>query len=74
MGYEVAGAVGVKMAQPEDEVYVFAGDSTFQMLHSEIMTAIADAGKQSRSTLIDMEVIPKTMSDGYDSWWNVRVV
>ncbi|GHV79406.1 hypothetical protein AGMMS49944_11970 [Spirochaetia bacterium] len=25
------------------------------------------------STLIDLKVIPKTMTDGYNSWWNVGV-
>ena len=151
MGYEVAGGIGVKMAQPEDEVYIFVGDASFQMLHSEIMTAvqegvkvnilvfdncgfgcinnlqmnngvgslatefrrrdaqgkllgdlipvdyakiaegyglasyraktveelkaaIAEGRKQSRSVLIDLKVIPKTMTDGYESWWNVCAV
>jgi len=151
MGYEVAGALGVKMAQPEIEVYSFVGDGAFQMLHSELMTAlqerlkvnillfdncgygcinnlqmgngvgslatefryrdengallgdlipvdyakvaegygvkgytvrtfeelkaaIVDAKKQTRATLIDIKVIPKTMSDGYESWWNVCAV
>ena len=151
MGYEVAGGIGVKMAQPEDEVYIFVGDASFQMLHSEIMTAmqegikvnilvfdncgfgcinnlqmnngvgslatefryrdeggnllgnlipvdyakvaegyglasyqvktvdelkaaIADGKKQNRSVLIDLKVIPKTMTDGYESWWNVCAV
>jgi len=151
MGYEIAGALGVKMAQPEDEVYAFVGDGTFQMMHSEIMTAVQeqlkinillfdncgygcinnlqmnngvislatefryryeagallgdfipvdyakvaegyglksytvrtieelkaalkDAEKQTRATLIDIKAIPKTMSDGYDCWWNVCAV
>ncbi len=25
------------------------------------------------STLIEMKVLPKTMTDGYDSWWHVGV-
>lgn len=151
MGYEVAGALGVKLAQPESEVYTFVGDGAFQMLHSEIMTAVQegvkinillfgncgfgcinnlqmnngvgslatefryrdkdggllgglipvdyakiaegygiksytartieeleaalkDAKGQSASTLIDIKVIPKTMTDGYDCWWNVCAV
>jgi 3D-(3,5/4)-trihydroxycyclohexane-1,2-dione acylhydrolase (decyclizing) len=150
MGYEVAAALGVKMAAPDCEVYAFVGDASFQMLHSEIMTAmqervkinillfdncgfgcinnlqmnhgvgslatefryrdakgeikgdlipvdyakvasgyglktytartigelksaIADARRQSVSTLIDLKVIPKTMTDGYRTWWNVGV-
>jgi len=151
MGYEIAGGIGVRMAQPDDEVYIFVGDASFQMMHSEIMTAmqegikinilvfdncgfgcinnlqmnngigslatefryrdengkllgnlipvdyakvaegyglksyiartvdelkaaITDAKKQDRATLIDLKVIPKTMSDGYESWWNVCAV
>lgn len=38
MGYEVAAALGVKLAWPESEVYSMVGDGGFQMLHSEIMT------------------------------------
>lgn len=148
MGYEVAGALGVKLAEPEYEVYTVVGDASFQMLHSEIMTAmqekakinilvfdncgfgcinnlqmnngigsiatefryrdennqtkgnlipvsyakvaegyglktytvktivelkaaLEDAKQQDNSVLIDLKVIPKTMTDGYRSWWNV---
>lgn len=149
MGYEVAAALGVKMAEPENEVYTVVGDSSFQMLHSEIMTAVQerqkinilvfdncgfgcinnlqmnngigslatefryregnkpcgdlipvsyakiaegyglkaytvrtveeleaalrDAKGQVRSVLIDLKVLPKTMTDGYNSWWNVGI-
>ncbi|MDR0876905.1 MAG: 3D-(3,5/4)-trihydroxycyclohexane-1,2-dione acylhydrolase (decyclizing) [Treponema sp.] len=150
MGYEIGAALGVKMADSRNEVYTFVGDGSFQMLHSEIMTAmqervkinilvfdncgfgcinnlqmnngvgslatefryrdergeikgglipvdyamvakgyglktytvrtiaelkaaIADAKKQTVSTLIDLKVIPKTMTDVYNSWWNVGV-
>jgi len=34
---------------------------------------LEDAKKQEVSTLIDIKVLPKTMTDGYDSWWNVGV-
>lgn len=147
MGYEVAATLGVKFAEPEDEVYCVVGDSSFQMLHSEIMTimqerkkvnvlifdncgfgcinnlemnhgigslatefrytdgkkpcgdlipvdyakigegyglktytcrtieeleaALEDAKKQEIACLFDLKVIPKTMTDGYESWWNV---
>ncbi|MFP3669473.1 3D-(3,5/4)-trihydroxycyclohexane-1,2-dione acylhydrolase (decyclizing) [Priestia sp. SIMBA_032] len=144
MGYEVSGALGVKLAQPTKEVYALVGDGSFLMLHSELITAIQynqkinivlfdnsgfgcinnlqmdhgggsyfcefrthdnqilnidyaktaegygaktyrvntveqlkealeDAKKQEVSTLIDIKVLPKTMTDGYDSWWNVGV-
>ena len=147
MGYEVAATLGVKFAEPDNEVYAVVGDSSFQMLHSEIMTiqqekqkvnilvfdncgfgcinnlemnhgigslatefrytdgkkptgdlipvdyakvaegyglksytcrtiaeleaALEDAKKQTVACLFDLKVIPKTMTDGYESWWNV---
>jgi 3D-(3,5/4)-trihydroxycyclohexane-1,2-dione acylhydrolase (decyclizing) len=144
MGYEICGAVGVKIACPEREVYAMVGDGSFLMLHSELITslqmehkinvmlfdnagfgcinnlqmshgmgsfatefrygnkpdgdlmaidyakvaegygavsyrvktikeladALEDARLQKRSTLIDIKVLPKTMTDGYESWWN----
>jgi len=149
MGYEVAATLGVKFAEPDNEVYCVVGDSSFQMLHSEIMTiqqerkkvnilifdncgfgcinnlemthgigsiatefrytdgqkptgdlipvdyakigegyglksytcrtveelvdALNDAKKQSKACLFDLKVIPKTMTDGYESWWNVGI-
>lgn len=147
MGYEVAATLGVKMAEPDNEVYCVVGDSSFQMMHSEIMTivqekkkvnilifdncgfgcinnlemnhgigslatefrytngqkpsgdlilvdyakigegyglktytcrtvhelieALQDAKTQTRACLFDLKVLPKTMTDGYESWWNV---
>ncbi|WP_096185590.1 3D-(3,5/4)-trihydroxycyclohexane-1,2-dione acylhydrolase (decyclizing) [Evansella halocellulosilytica] len=151
MGYEISGALGVKMAQPDQEVYALVGDGSYMMLHSELVTslqedkkinillldnagfgcinnlqmsngmgsfatefrkrnkesnalegeiisidfaqsaagygvktysvktiddllfALEDAKKQDVSTLIDIKVLPKTMTNGYDSWWNVGV-
>lgn len=149
MGYEVAATLGVKFAEPDNEVYCVVGDSSFQMLHSEVMTimqerqkvniilfdncgfgcinnlemnhgigslatefrytdgkkpcgdlipvdyakigegyglktytcktiteleaALEDAKKQDIACLFDLKVIPKTMTDGYESWWNVGI-
>lgn len=150
MGYEVAACLGVKLAEPDNEVYCVVGDASFQMLHSEIMTAmqekkkinilvfdncgfgcinnlqmnhgigslatefryrddnneikgglipvdyamvargyglksytvkiiaeleaaLKDAKQQDNAVLIDLKVIPKTMTDGYNSWWNVGI-
>ncbi|CAM3884914.1 3D-(3,5/4)-trihydroxycyclohexane-1,2-dione acylhydrolase (decyclizing) [Aeromicrobium ponti] len=151
MGYEIAGALGVKMAEPEREVYAMTGDGSYLMLHTELITslqegkkinvvlfdnsgfgcinnlqmengmgsfgtefrkrnpqtgkmdgpvmeidfakaaegygvktysvrtrveliaAVNDSKKQSVSTLIDIKVLPKTMTHGYDSWWHVGV-
>lgn len=149
MGYEVAATLGVKFAEPDNEVYCVVGDSSFQMLHSEIMTimqekqkvnilvfdncgfgcinnlemnhgigsiatefrytdgkkptgelipvdyakigegyglktytcrtieeliaALEDAKQQEVPCLFDLKVIPKTMTDGYEAWWNVGI-
>lgn len=150
MGYEIAGAVGIKIAEPEREVYAMCGDGSFYMLHSELLTslqehkkigvllfdnasngcinnlemgngignlgtefryrgedgaqsgaffatdfakiaegygakgytvhnleeleaALADARKQEGSFLIDMKVLPKTMTADYLSWWHVGI-
>ncbi len=150
MGYEIAGALGSKLACPSREVYALLGDGSYLMLHSELVTsiqegakinallfdnagfgcinnlqmsngignlatefrkrdengnllgdflpidyakcasgygvktytartlnelkeALEDAKKQSVSTLIDIKVLPKTMTDGYGAWWNVGI-
>ena len=148
MGYEIAGALGSKLAQPHREVYAMCGDGSYLMLHSELVTsiqehqkinvllfdnsgfgcinnlqmsngmgnlatefrfrnqegallgelmpidfaacaagygvktyrvknmeeldaALEDSLKQQVSTLIDIKVLPKTMTDGYGAWWHV---
>lgn len=151
MGYEISAALGVKLAEPEREVYALVGDGSYLMLHSELVTsiqerrkinvllldnmafgcinnlqlgqgqdsfatefryrnpdsgqldgglipvdyamsaaaygcktykvssleqlheALADARRQTVSTLIDIKVLPKTMIHGYLSWWHVAV-
>lgn len=40
MGYEIAGALGVKMARPQQEVIVMVGDGSYLMLNSEIATSV----------------------------------
>ncbi len=40
MGYEIAGAVGVKMAHPDREVIVTVGDGSYLMMNSEIASAV----------------------------------
>ena len=147
MGYEHAAALGVKLAEPDNEVYAVIGDASFQMLSSELGTtmqlkqktnliifdncgfgcinnlemshgvgsiatefryqegqkptgelvptnyakigeafgmktytchtrqelhdALIDSKKQTVACLFDLKVMPKTMTDGYNSWWNV---
>lgn len=45
MGYEIAGGLGVKMAAPDEEVYVMVGDASYLMLNSEIVTAVQEGYK-----------------------------
>ena len=40
MGYEIAGGLGVKLAEPGREVVVMVGDGSYLMLNSEIATAV----------------------------------
>ncbi|MBY3208829.1 3D-(3,5/4)-trihydroxycyclohexane-1,2-dione acylhydrolase (decyclizing) [Rhizobium laguerreae] len=40
MGYEVAGAMGIKLARPDTEVICFVGDGSYMMANSEIATAV----------------------------------
>lgn len=42
MGYEINGALGVKLAQPDREVYAFFGDGTYLMAHSELFTCVQE--------------------------------
>ena len=147
MGYEIGASLGVKWADPDVEEYTVIGDSSFQMLNSELGTimqervktnilvfdncgfgcinnlemthgigsiatefrytdgkkptgdlvptnyaligqaygmktytcksveelrdAILDSRKQDVACLFDLKIVPKTMTDGYGSWWNV---
>lgn len=45
MGYEVAGALGAKIAEPSKEVYAMVGDGSYQMLHSELVTSLQENKK-----------------------------
>ncbi|WP_100331166.1 3D-(3,5/4)-trihydroxycyclohexane-1,2-dione acylhydrolase (decyclizing) [Bacillus xiapuensis] len=45
MGYEVAGALGIKMAEEEREVYALVGDGSYLMLHSELVTSLQENKK-----------------------------
>lgn len=45
MGYEVCGALGVKLAAPDKEVYAMVGDGSFVMLHSELLTSLQERKK-----------------------------
>lgn len=41
MGYEIAGGLGAKLAEPGREVVVMVGDGSYMMANSEIATAVA---------------------------------
>jgi 3D-(3,5/4)-trihydroxycyclohexane-1,2-dione acylhydrolase (decyclizing) len=40
MGYEIAGAMGLKLARPEREIICFVGDGSYMMANSELATAV----------------------------------
>ncbi len=45
MGYEIPAGLGVRLAQPEGEVYVLIGDGTYLMNPTELMTAVQEGLK-----------------------------
>jgi 3D-(3,5/4)-trihydroxycyclohexane-1,2-dione acylhydrolase (decyclizing) len=45
MGYEIAGGLGAKLAQPESEVFVMVGDGSYLMLSGELATSIQEGLK-----------------------------
>lgn len=40
MGYEIAGALGIKMADPSKHVICMVGDGSYMMMNSELATAV----------------------------------
>ena len=40
MGYEIAGAMGIKLARPQADVVCFVGDGSYMMANSELATAV----------------------------------
>jgi len=45
MGYEVSGAFGAALAEPDREVYALVGDGSYLMLHSELVTSLQEGRK-----------------------------
>lgn len=41
MGYEVAGGLGIKLAEPDRDVIVMVGDGSYMMMNSELATSVA---------------------------------
>jgi 3D-(3,5/4)-trihydroxycyclohexane-1,2-dione acylhydrolase (decyclizing) len=58
MGYEIAGGLGVKLADPEREVIVLVGDGSYLMMNSEIVTSLQE---QAHLTVVLVD------SEGYAS-------
>jgi 3D-(3,5/4)-trihydroxycyclohexane-1,2-dione acylhydrolase (decyclizing) len=45
MGYEIAGALGIKLAAPERQVVALVGDGSYLMLSQELVTAVSERVK-----------------------------
>ena len=45
MGYEVSGAFGAALADPDRDVYALVGDGGYLMLHSEMITSLQEKKK-----------------------------
>ena len=45
MGYEIAGGLGIKIADPGREVYVLVGDGSYLMMSAEIITSVQEGQK-----------------------------
>ncbi|BBY30828.1 3D-(3,5/4)-trihydroxycyclohexane-1,2-dione acylhydrolase (decyclizing) [Mycolicibacterium sediminis] len=42
MGYEIAGGIGAKMAEPDRDVFVMVGDGSYLMMATELVTAVQE--------------------------------
>lgn len=42
MGYEIAGGLGVRRGAPDRDVIVMVGDGSYLMMHTELVTAVAE--------------------------------
>lgn len=45
MGYEVAGGIGAKMAEPDRDVFIMVGDGSYLMMATELVTAVQEGVK-----------------------------
>ncbi len=52
MGYEIAGGLGVKLAEPEREVVVMVGDGSYLMMNSELASSVT-LGRKLIVVLLD---------------------
>jgi 3D-(3,5/4)-trihydroxycyclohexane-1,2-dione acylhydrolase (decyclizing) len=79
MGYEIAGGLGIKMADPSREVYVMVGDGSYLMMAQEIATSI-DVGVKLNIIVVDNHGFSSIGglsracgSDGYATTYGVKV-
>jgi len=42
MGYEIAGGMGIRLADPDRRVYVLVGDGSYLMMSSELVTCVQE--------------------------------
>lgn len=42
MGYEIAGGIGVRRGAPDRDVIIMVGDGSYLMMHTEIVTVVAE--------------------------------
>ncbi|MDF2483981.1 MAG: iolD, partial [Herbinix sp.] len=50
------------------------GMTTFSAKNQEeLRAALVEAKKEKNSVLIDIKVLPKSMTDGYEAWWHVGI-
>jgi 3D-(3,5/4)-trihydroxycyclohexane-1,2-dione acylhydrolase (decyclizing) len=52
MGYEIAGGLGVKLAEPGRDVHVMVGDGSYLMMNSELATSVM-LGRKLIVTVLD---------------------
>jgi 3D-(3,5/4)-trihydroxycyclohexane-1,2-dione acylhydrolase (decyclizing) len=45
MGYEIAGGIGAKMAEPDRDVFIMVGDGSYLMMATELVTAVQEGVK-----------------------------
>ena len=45
MGYEIPGAIGIRLAAPERDVFVTVGDGSYLMMPTELVTAVQEGIK-----------------------------
>ena len=78
MGYEIAGALGIKMAAPDREVFSLVGDGSYLMMAQEIVTAVSEGIKlvvvivQNHGYASIGELSEKLGSQRFGTWYRYR--